>query len=106
MTARCRKCGRKLTTPKSIKRGFGPVCYKRMIDEPWKPTERDMSLEPIIQDEEQNGQTIYTRNERETLMALKTGTYDTIIQDEDPEATGAGHAREEKAIWEITREMG
>ena len=24
---RCAKCGRKLTTPESIERGFGPVCY-------------------------------------------------------------------------------
>ena len=25
---RCGKCGRKLTTPESIERGFGPECYK------------------------------------------------------------------------------
>lgn len=26
---RCGKCGRKLTTPESIERGFGAVCYER-----------------------------------------------------------------------------
>lgn len=25
---KCAKCGRKLTTPESIERGFGPECYK------------------------------------------------------------------------------
>lgn len=28
---RCGKCGRKLTTPESIERGFGPECYKEAI---------------------------------------------------------------------------
>jgi hypothetical protein len=27
--ARCRVCGRKLTTPQSLKSGIGPVCQKR-----------------------------------------------------------------------------
>lgn len=26
---RCASCGRRLTTPESIERGFGPECYKR-----------------------------------------------------------------------------
>lgn len=77
MIVRCRRCGRKLTIPKSIERGFGPVCYKKTIDELWKPTERDMPPE-------QNGQTIYTRNQGETLKALKTvGRPVIIIQDEE-----------------------
>lgn len=77
MAAHCRKCGRKLTTPKSIQRGYGPVCYKKIINELWETTERDMPPEPIIQ-------TIYTKNPRETLKALKTASrYDTIIQDEE-----------------------
>ena len=77
MTLHCRKCGRKLTTPKSTKRGFGPVCYKRLIDELWEPTERDMPPLPIIQ-------IIHTENPRESLRALKKmGKYDNIIQDEE-----------------------
>jgi len=31
-TARCRLCGRKLTVPKSIMRGYGPVCYKKIFE--------------------------------------------------------------------------
>jgi len=27
---RCRVCGRRLTVPKSVKRGIGPVCYARL----------------------------------------------------------------------------
>lgn len=52
MIARCRLCGRKLTVPKSVRRGVGPVCYKKLADELWETTERDMSPEPITQDEE------------------------------------------------------
>jgi len=35
---RCRVCGRKLTAPKSVERGIGPVCLKRRNtrDEYWK----------------------------------------------------------------------
>lgn len=29
----CAICGRELTDKKSIKRGFGPVCYKKYLDE-------------------------------------------------------------------------
>lgn len=68
MTVRCRLCGRKLTVPKSIRRGFGPVCWKNTVDELW----------------EQSGQPIYTKNAKETLKAIKTaGKYDVIMQDEE-----------------------
>lgn len=63
--ARCRRCGRKLTTPKSIERGLGPVCYKKIADELWEP----------------------------------------VIQDEEPEPTGAGHSREQDAIDKILHKM-
>lgn len=99
MTERCRLCGRKLTTPKSIKRGYGPVCYERFVDELWEPTERDMPPEPI-------GQTIFTKNARDTLKTLKKmEKYDSIIQDEDPEPTGAGHSKEQDAVEKINRKM-
>jgi hypothetical protein len=31
-TGRCSACGRKITTPKSIKNGIGPVCMKNIIN--------------------------------------------------------------------------
>lgn len=29
----CKRCGRKLTTEKSIERGYGIVCYKKYLKE-------------------------------------------------------------------------
>lgn len=29
---KCGKCGKKLTTPESIRRGFGPECYKEIVN--------------------------------------------------------------------------
>ncbi len=29
----CGRCGRKLKTAKSIEQGFGPVCYKKHLEE-------------------------------------------------------------------------
>ena len=99
MTVRCRLCGRKLTTAKSIKRGFGPVCYKRFIDELWEPTERDMPPLPIIQ-------IIYTENPRGSLKALKKmGKHDSIIQDEEPESTGSGHSKGQDALERVLHKM-
>ena len=30
MYSKCQKCGRKLTDPESIKRGYGPECWGRI----------------------------------------------------------------------------
>ena len=30
-TTRCNRCGRVLTDPKSVARGYGPVCYKKLF---------------------------------------------------------------------------
>lgn len=30
MYSRCQKCGKKLTDPESIKRGYGPECWGRI----------------------------------------------------------------------------
>lgn len=35
--SRCGRCGRRLTDPKSIKRGFGPCCFSVLVKQ-WKIT--------------------------------------------------------------------
>lgn len=45
----CRKCHRKLTDPRSIARGYGPKCFKRMtkVAEQHKPAQLEKALELI-----------------------------------------------------------
>lgn len=33
LVSRCKRCGRKLTNAKSISRGYGEVCWKKVRDE-------------------------------------------------------------------------
>jgi len=33
-TPSCQRCGRKLTDPRSIKRGYGPVCWSKIKVKP------------------------------------------------------------------------
>lgn len=45
----CRKCGRGLTDPRSIARGYGPKCFKRMtaVAVAHKPAQLEKALELI-----------------------------------------------------------
>lgn len=39
---RCRICGRELKDPESVKRGVGPVCWKKLIKK-----QSDLKLEEV-----------------------------------------------------------
>lgn len=40
MAHKCRKCGKKLTDPESIKRGFGPECWYQLTGQYIDKTKR------------------------------------------------------------------
>ena len=44
--ARCKRCGRPLKSPISIKRGYGPTCYAKVTKERSKVTEQIPDLNP------------------------------------------------------------
>lgn len=41
MYANCQKCGKKLTDPKSMKRGYGPECWYQLTGETRKGTKKE-----------------------------------------------------------------
>lgn len=43
---RCKVCGRKLTDPKSVELGVGPVCMKK-IEEDWQKLEEELGEEEV-----------------------------------------------------------
>jgi len=48
---RCARCGRKLTDPVSIKRGYGPVCWERVQAE--KPVKKEDIVNWLKKEEEE-----------------------------------------------------
>lgn len=46
----CKRCGRKLKTVKSIKQGFGPVCWKKYLKEQEQIgfMDNQMSMEDVV----------------------------------------------------------
>lgn len=45
----CTRCGRKLKTSKSIEVGFGPVCYKKHLQEEAAEFERNqMTIDEVV----------------------------------------------------------
>lgn len=44
MYSKCQKCGRKLTDPESIKRGYGPECWGRIPGIHISETEEDEQM--------------------------------------------------------------
>ena len=44
-SGKCARCGRKLTTPESIERGFGPGCYEEVVEQ--RLTERNEKLRKL-----------------------------------------------------------
>jgi len=51
---RCQRCGRALTNPKSIERGYGPVCWQKIEVELWLGVVVDSDVQmppapPVIQ---------------------------------------------------------
>jgi len=53
----CQRCGRKLTDPRSIKRGYGPVCLRKLLLQAKKtevgqpvetPNEPDEPEHPVV----------------------------------------------------------
>lgn len=45
MYSRCQKCGKKLTDPESIKRGYGPECWGRITGIHISETEEDEQID-------------------------------------------------------------
>lgn len=45
MYSRCQKCGKKLTDPESIKRGYGPECWGRIPRIHISETEEDEQID-------------------------------------------------------------
>lgn len=45
MYSKCQKCGRKLTDPESIKRGYGPECWGRILGIHISETEEDEQID-------------------------------------------------------------
>lgn len=54
-TFRCKMCGKELKTWKSIKRGFGPICELKYIQEIYK--KQQVSIDSIIK-EQKKGEVI------------------------------------------------
>ena len=48
MVHKCRKCGKKLTDPESIRRGFGPECWYQLTGHHTDKTKQN----PIPEDDE------------------------------------------------------
>lgn len=48
MYSRCQKCGKKLTDPESIKRGYGPECWGRIPGIHISETEEDEQIDEQI----------------------------------------------------------
>lgn len=46
----CKRCGRKLKNKKSIKRGYGPTCEQRLLQDFYK--KRQLTIDDIIKEGE------------------------------------------------------
>lgn len=66
MYSRCQKCGKKLTDPESIKRGYGPECWETISGQIYSPqsdlTNYDIPGQMTIDDF--LGGNSYERNEK------------------------------------------